>query len=656
MFRPNAKLDTLPNPSHGGLYSIDLETKDPGLREWGSDAHPRSRGGYVFMAGIYHPATNVSVQAPWDADTRDWLRELYASGPTVIGANFKYDVNWCLADGVLCKPHITKRLRINDVLLRASMIYENHPPKTYSLDGQCEYYGLPMKPKAKLVEAALAMGIKCSEKTVMEHLWRLPWPVVAEYLDHDVRAAHAVWLAQKASIEELKVARIIELEERLLPVLALMEQKGARVDVEGAERLMVELGRRIEDISKKLQTVNGGTPVNTNTSNNLINFLRDARGHTLPHTSASKPDKPRYSTSEATLTTLAEADECVADIMLSRKMKRIAEKFCGKDILQFQVRGRIHPSYKQYISYHWAKGKTQGVKFGRLSCCDPNLQQVPKRDKFELEGFGGVGTAMRRLFIPEDGCRYMSADYAAQEPRWLAHYAMEWECPGAEKVVKAWNDDPTISPHDMVAEMVGIARFIAKIINLGLSYEMGRYKLEQELIKGGVDPSEAGGILDRYDRLFPHVSASSAEAKGAAEKLGYVRTHFGRRANFDLYAPVARGVYQALPYEQAYDKWVRGSRMPIAPYKTYRALNRIIQGSSADQAKAAQVNLWYDHGIIPSLQVHDQVDDNAIPIGDDSRIKIYKHVMENVVQLHVPHLAEIQVGPTWGDLEDWEVA
>lgn len=655
MFSPCSDLNLLPDPQDGGLYSIDLETKDPGLRDWGSDAYPRRRGGHVFMAGIYHPATDVSVQVPWNADTRLWLSDLFASGPTIIGANFKYDVNWCLADGVLQKKHITRNLRFNDVLLRAALIYEHHDPKHYSLDGQCAHYGRPLKPKAKLVEAAAALGIKCNEVTVMGHLWRLPWPAVAEYLNHDVREAYEVWRKQLPIIERCKLDRIIALEESLLPVLALMEQKGARVDVAGAERLIVELGHRINGISEKLKAINGGTAVNTNASNSLIDFLR-GRGHELPQSAASTKEKPRYKTDEPTLKILAKVDGCAADILLSRKMKRIAEKFCGKDILQYQVNGRIHPSYNQFMSYHWSKGKTQGVKFGRLSCADPNLQQVPKRDKFSLENVGGVGTAMRRLFIPEDGCRYMSADYAAQEPRWLAHFALEWGCPGAEKVVQAWNDNPALSPHDMVAEMVGIARFIAKIINLGLSYEMGRFKLSQALIEGGVDPDEAGPILDKYDRLFPHVRASSQEAKAAAERLGYVRTYFGRLAHFDQYAPTARGSYTPLPYDEAYQKWVVGKRMPIEPYKTYRALNRVIQGSSADQAKLAQATLWYDHGIIPSLQVHDQVDDNSIPIGDDSIIWTYKHVMETVVQLHVPHLADIKVGPTWGDLEDWEGA
>lgn len=666
---------------------LDLETNDPGLKEYGTDAHTRRRGGYVFLAGIFVPSQGRFNISEWKAETRAEIgRMLDEGGYNWIGANIKYDLNWLLSEGVL-KPEHTLTNRFSDILIDAPLIDETQPVQFYSLDGQCQHYNFPMKPKEGLLEAALANGVmdrdgkKPTQKTVMGLLHLLPRTLVEEYLRHDLTETWNVWLKQRPLIIENKLERVQELESKLIPILAMMENKGVRVDVEAAQQLYDQAFEYIESIRKVLQRENGGNPVPLNACNALTEFVL-SRGHVLKETKSSgncrahkvkncdecaKVDrmgnkthpKPRYCMDAATFDNLALIDPLMADILSARKAEKIAKDFAKGAIIDTHVNGRIHGNINQIIGAK-EDGEAQGVRYGRLSMSKPNLQQVPKKDSVDIEGMGGLGSAMRRLFIAEEGCQLMSADFSSQEPRWIIHWCETWRCPGAEFVGDMYRKDPTISSHDIVAG--GITgelpykqkRALAKIINLGKGYEMGLAKLVRNLVAGGVDGDQAQRIMDDFDSNFPHVKAGSDAAKRAAEKNGYVRTSYGRKIHFNQWEPCAYNAGPAMDFDTAYQKYVIEKRTPIRRAYTYRAFNRVVQGSSADQTKAAMVALWYDHGILPTLQVHDELLDATIT--DLSRVAIYKQVMENVIPLTIPSLTEVKLGPNWKDGVIYNVA
>lgn len=647
------------------FYTIDLETCDPNLTTLGTDAHCRRWGSYVFMLQLFNMDTNEASIYHWDATSRAMLRELFDEGHHWVGFNLKYDLNWLLSEEVLL-PHHTSNNHFHDAQVYAALLDETQLPSYYSLDGQCRKYGLPTKPKEMLVNAAKASGIVCNEKTVLSHLHRLPFGIVAEYGMHDIIQTAAVYRAQMPELQKARLLEchngmpmsVVELEDKLLPVLAMMERQGVPVNVLAAEELHSAAYRHIEEVKGKVQIANGGVEVNFNPSKSFTDFIL-GRGHKLPLTPKSKAERPTYSTAEEVLRELADSDPLIADIMTTRKAEKIAKDFCKGAIIDRHHNGRLHCNYNQIVSpYDEAGKKAKGARSGRLSSSNPNLQQVPKKDSVEYEDIGGLGTAMRRIFIAEEGCQYMSADFAAQEPRWIVHWAETWNRRGAKEVGDEYRKDPTTSSHNIVMKFAKVDKPTAKIINLGKGYEMGIKKLILNLIKAGHDPGRAQEILEEFEARFPHVSASSALAKEVAEKNGYVRTVFGRLANFSLWEAIGNYKLPPLPYEEARERYVLSNttRYPIRRHKTYRAFNRVVQGSAADQTKYCMVVLWYQHGILPSLQVHDELDDAKIARGDNSTVAIYKEVMENCIKLTVPNLAEVTLGPNWADGEVWSDA
>ncbi|HWT40365.1 MAG TPA: DNA polymerase [Dongiaceae bacterium] len=656
---------------------LDLETFDPFLKERGTDAHCRRWGGFIFLAGLYKPAENITLTMNWNEEAADVIRSMLDQGGwDWYGANIKYDLVWLLSEGVL-RPHHTHNNRFYDILIDAPLIDETQPFSFYKLDGQAQHYGLPTKPIDSLIQAADEMGLlddkgnKLNAKTVWTHLFKLPRGVVKEYLTHDLVTTWEVAQKQAPLIAENKLERVRELESLLLPVLAMMEHEGVRVDVDAAQQLYEQAFEYIKDVQRKLRNENGGNEVPLTASNALTQFILD-RGHRPSETPSSekcrahkvklcpecladgkKMDK-KYSLSASTLQSLALIDPLLNDLISARKAEKIAKDFAQGAIIDTAHNGRVHGNINQIIGAKDGDEKDgQGVRFGRLSMSKPNLQQVPKKDSVEIEGMGGLGSAMRRLFVAEDGCEFMSGDFSSQEPRWIIHWCETWNCPGAGRVGDMYRANPAISSHDIVAG--GIEgdlpakkkRDLAKIINLGKGYEMGIAKLISNLVAAGVPPEQAQRIMDDYDANFPHVKSGSNAAKGAAERLGYVRTALGRKIHFNDFEPTKYGAGPAMPYEQAYALYVEKKRLPIRRAYTYRAFNRVVQGSSADQTKQAMVILWYEHGILPTLQVHDELTDAKIQ--DHATVKIYKHVMETAIPLTIPSLTEIKLGPNWKD-------
>lgn len=624
---------------------IDLETRDPYLTTKGTDAHCRRWGGHVFMCGIYEPESNSVRQFPINMAGHALLCGLFKEGHTWYGANIKYDLNWLFSYGVI-QPHHTHNTRFYDTHINEPLIDETQPPSSYHLDAMCRKYGYPTKPIEMLMDAAKQAGITCNERTVRGHLHKLPWDVVAEYNEHDLRATWHVIQAQQKLIREYKLETVQEMESKLIPVLSMMERQGVLVDIPAAEKLHDQIYVHIDETKAKLRQENNGNEVPLSASNALTEFLRD-RGHRLPETPASTPERPRYSNSADTLLSLAHQDPVVGSIVIARKSEKIAKDFCKAALIETNHHNRIYPNINQMVSYkEGTTDDSKGVRFGRLSYSGPNLQQIPKRDTIGFDETGGLGSAMRALFVAEDGADFMSADFSSQEPRWIVHWAETWRIPGAEKAGNCYRNDPTTDYHSMVAEMAKVSRPMAKIINLGKGYEMGKDKLMRNLLAAGADPDTASDIITQYEVNFPHVSGASRAAMGAAEQLGYVRTFSGRRLHFNLWEATRRNSGPAMPHDQAYEKYVLApnGRSSIKRAYCYRAFNRIVQGSSADQTKMAMNSLWYDHGILPTMQIHDELVDARC---NREKALIYKNVMENIIQLTIPSLTEVKLGPNW---------
>ena len=327
---------------------------------------------------------------------------------------------------------------------------------------------------------------------------------------------------------------------------------------------------------------------------------------------------------------LVNCDNPIAQLIReAREINKFHSTFIDS-ILRYTHKGRIHSEINQLRS------DQGGTVSGRLSYSNPNLQQIPARNK-------EFGDKIRSLFLPEEGRQWGSFDYSQQEPRLVAHYAasINAEFTGAEEFIRAYQNE-SADFHQLVADMAGIPRNQAKTINLGLFYGMGKAKLSKEL---GIDKDRAEKLLVQYNNRVPFVKSLATEVTNSASKYGFIRTVKGRKCRFDMWEPTTFGMNKAMNYEEA--KAIYGNNIRRA--FTYKALNRLIQGSAADQTKQAMIDC-YKAGFMPLLQIHDEL---CFSINEENDIKIVKEKMENAIEnLKVPFTVDIALGRSWGEAKE----
>ena len=249
-----------------------------------------------------------------------------------------------------------------------------------------------------------------------------------------------------------------------------------------------------------------------------------------------------------------------------------------------------------------------------------------------------LGTRIRSLFKPESGLQWGSFDYSQQEPRLVVHYASSIGFPGSDKLIEAYEKE-NADFHQTVADMAQIPRSQAKTINLGIFYGMGARKLSNEL---GIQTDEAKLLLQEYNKSVPFVRQLANRCMESADRNGAIRTIKGRKCRFDKWEPNSFGLYKAVTEEEAVQKYGRGN---IKRAGTYKALNRLIQGSAADQVKQAMIDCFKE-GFLPIIQIHDELCFNVRPAKDSERIR---EIMENCIpELKVPSKVDVAINKDWG--------
>jgi len=265
---------------------------------------------------------------------------------------------------------------------------------------------------------------------------------------------------------------------------------------------------------------------------------------------------------------------------------------------------------------------------------NPNLQQVPARHEI-------IGPLVRSLFLPEEGQLWAANDFSQQEPRILIHYATLLDLPGAELAADSYRNDDSTDFHQMVADMAGINRKAAKTIGLGLLYGMGKNKMAHSL---DLHLDEAGELIQKFHVNVPFLKGTVNAVMKRIEhpaSNGTIRTLLGRKCRFPLWEPMEWGVNKALPREQAVMEY--GQRIKRA--YTYKGLNKLIQGSAADQTKAGMVAL-HKAGFRVLLQVHDEV---AVSVNNIEEARAAAQIMIDAVKLEVPSKVDVEIGRSWGE-------
>jgi DNA polymerase I-like protein with 3'-5' exonuclease and polymerase domains len=448
-------------------------------------------------------------------------------------------------------------------------------------------------------------------------MYKLPAMYVGEYAEQDAVLTLKLWQEMKKEILDEDVQSIFDLETELFPCLVDMRFLGVRVDVDAAHKLKKEL---VTEEERSLLEVKKATGIDVQiwAARSIEKVFKKLN---LPYDTTAKTGAPSFTKNFLQ----NHPDSTVKQIAHAREINKSHTTFIDT-ILKHSHKGRIHAEINQIRS------DQGGTVTGRFSYNNPNLQQIPARNK-------ELGPRIRSLFIPEEGCTWGCFDYSQQEPRLVTHYASLDGLYGVSEVLEAYNDEPDTDFHRIVADMANIPRSQAKTINLGLFYGMGKNKLQAEL---GVSKEDAEDLFRTYHDKVPFVKMLMESVMRRAQDKGRVRTHLGRRCRFNLWEPRHFGVHKALPKEEAERE--HGPNM-IKRAFTYKALNKLIQGSAADMTKKAMVDL-YKEGIVPHIQVHDELD-----ISVDGNADKIKDIMESAVELEVPNKVDYESGPNWGTIK-----
>ena len=591
-----------------------------------------------------------------------------------IVADPNIDIIWhnCLFDNGWFhdKYNIVPRGIIHDTMTRAALIDER---QSMGLDDNCKRMGVKGKNKSETIEAwfedwqntmkGCAKGLKkglitddnqvlntedgetyqlsdAELECLISGKWKnsvwdnslMLWQEapefkqkMMEYNQQDCVATYDLYLAQEKFMKP--VQHVYELECKLIPILLRMKKVGIRFDQKRAGELIEKVAAKEQEVEKKLFDIYGITGEMINSPKQL--------GVRMNEMGIESPVRTKTGNQSWAEGALVRIHHPVTPLIFEYKnYHAILSKFLLGSLSKSVVNGRIHCTFLPMLR------EEGGTVTGRFSCRDPNLQQIPARNKGHGEDFS---QDMRSLFLPEEGMMLAAMDYSQIEAVLLAHFAQGQQAEWFRDQMRAGAD-----LHNIVMGMTGITyRPVVKTFNYGCIYGMGwqtamekNYVLFEKLASGeGKDiESFTKEIYYNYHKKFPVVKDTMTWAQDVARTYGYVDTMGGRR----LHKPTPQ-----------YDP-VTGK---INDY-LYKMLNKLIQGTAADILKQALITAD-EAGIYDVLTLHLLVHDeqvNSVPFtkeGTEAAVEL-QHIMGNVYkeQLLVPIKAECELGPNWGYWSD----
>jgi DNA polymerase I-like protein with 3'-5' exonuclease and polymerase domains len=553
----------------------------------------------------------------------EWFKDVCATSAIKIFHNAMYDVCWIKAYNIPIHGAIV------DTMVMASLIDENR--LWYSLNSVAFDYLGAVKDEKALKDAAEKAGVDAKSE-----MYKLPAMYVGGYAEKDAELTLDLFKILSREIRKQSLEKIYRLETELFPCLIDMKFKGVRVDVEEAHKLKKQLLLQEENL---LLEVKKETGIDTEIwAARSIAQVFDKLN--LPYVRTEKTNAPSF-----TKNFLQEHKHpLVNKIAKAREINKAHTTFIDT-ILKHSHHGRIHADINPIRS------DQGGTVTGRFSYSNPNLQQIPARNK-------DLGPKIRSLFIPEKNHTWGCFDYSQQEPRLVVHFAASTNPimfdDSVVNIVEKFKNN-SVDFHQTVADMANISRSQAKTINLGLFYGMGKAKLQAEL--GLNTKAEAENLFNQYHENVPFVKELMTQTSNYAQKAGCISTLLGRRCRFDKWeldqwnngkfiAPMSKIEAEAAFKEKYPDAKPEVIEKGVRRAMTYKALNKLIQGSAADMTKKAMLDL-YNEGIIPHIQIHDELD---ISVESEAQAKKIIEIMENAVTLAVPNKVDYESGNSWGDI------
>lgn len=579
---------------------LDFETKDPYIKEGLGSGWPfYSEGrlkvlcfGYAFNDGEVHTSEDVQE-----------LHELVRKCTHIVCHNTNYDIGLLHALGVDYRDKV-----LIDTIILAKLY--NNELMDYSLDGLGKKYLGASKAGDVLGEIAKSLGLvrssaQSATKVAMENLdivYENNKEEVLRYLIQDVyltRKLFRFFLNSQVSGQDLGTY------SDLIKSTIQSRSRGVRTDRRRAEEVGRYLVPKILSAQEEIFALAGD--LNIDSPKQVLEYFL-SQGVDVP----VPPGRTSPSVGKEFLS--ACEHPLASHILEYRKYNKVYRDFV-KPILE-GTRCRVYPE----VTIFGARAT------GRASCANPNLQNIPSRDK-------ELGPLTRSLYLPEEGHMWASLDYSSQESRIQIHLAHLMKNHEVEVFVEEFNKNPSTDLHKLTASFIyGVdqeqvtkeQRAAAKAINLGISYGMGSAKLARELaILQSVsthgfsgDRRSAKKILSQYHREIPYVQKIIDQCTRLFSVRGYIKTITGRRL-----------VREGAP--------------------VYKAFNKAVQGSAADQTNRAIVEL-YRAGINIMFPIHDSLE---LSVKDLNTVKEVKEIMETSTPLCIPSIADVKIGKSWGELE-----
>ena len=624
LFKPQTEWfppDDFPDLSKYNEIAIDLETKDPDLKTKGSSSM-RGQGDVVGIAiavkdwAGYYPIAHESGPNMERKKVLGWFADVLKTSADKIFHNAVYDMCWIHRLG------LTVHGTVVDTMIMTSLIDENR--FRYDLNSVAQFYTGMGKNESALQEAAKDWGVDPKAE-----MYKLPAMYVGEYAERDAEVTLALWQELKKEIEHQDLQSIVELEQKVFPCILDMKIKGVRVSESQVDQLDHQLKKSYDKYIKRINDDTGIYPEVWAAKS--IELVCNKLGiDDFDRTEKTK--KPSFTKNYLK----NHKHPVLRAIASARELDKLKNTFL-ESIKNYVHNGRIH------ADIHQLKGDFGGTITGRLSYSNPNLQQLPN--------YTDIGMGIRSIFMPEEGHRWGCFDYSQQEPRLVVHYALATlGTTGVQSIADKYDEagenpnDLDIQKaadfHSMVAEIADIPRGQAKTINLGLFYGMGKAKLQAQL---GVTDQVAKNLLATYHNKVPFVKQLIHHTMDRAQQRGWIRTILGRKCRFNMWEPATFGMHKPQTFEEA--SLEHGSQN-IKRAFTYKALNKLIQGSAADMTKQAMINLRAA-GITPMIQLHDEL--NVSYENKQEADKVVE-IMEQAVPLKVPNKVDFEDGECWGDI------
>ena len=598
-----------PNLDDEKLISFDIETYDPYLVEQGSGVYRKD--GYICGVSIatdtgfseYYGLHHYDTPSSEREANKSYITNILNTSIPKLGVNCRYDIDW-LENWAGIKVNG----ELNDIQVAEPLLdeYQGH----YSLDFQANKYLGEGKKNDEMEAWCKERNLKGDPRI---HLYKMPYSMVRKYAIGDVQQPLDIFKQQLPELQKQNLMPVYQMEMELYRPILTMRKNGIRIDRDRISLYVDTIKKDIAQWEGELFAEFGEFNVN---SSRQIATVFDAVGINYKRTEKGNPIVDHEFLEFNCKHPIARK------IMKVRSAKKVIGSFLEGSFTEFNIGDRIHPNF---ITMKQDEG---GTVTGRLSCDKPNLQQVPAKDDTE-SSIGTYGKECRSCFIPEENCWYGKIDYSQIEYRIIAHYALG---PKADEIRKTFNNNPNTDYHALVQRWIkevtniDLERKKVKNLNFGTAYYMG---IESMSKKFGWSLEESEELNRIYFDTFPFIKPTRNEVVTTAKMRGYVRTVLGRRA--------------------------RVSQILRANRKEYVVWNHLVQGTAADIMKKSIVDS-FKAGIftvlVPHLTVHDELG-VSVPKTKEG-IEAYqelKHIMENVVHLKVPIIAEAEIGTSWGETE-----